>query len=139
VTRPDWNVPVSMQVDLDPPPEPVTPDEPLLPRPDLKVFKFLFRWGEDVTGGPTHARTRSESEALLIHMCSVARNIVSQRWFLNRMAGQPQRFPEYLTIQALATIDPDEFIQMVREAFPDDPDPAIRLSPFLHAEDVFNG
>jgi hypothetical protein len=35
--------------------------------------------------------------------------------------------------------DAADFIEAVREAFPDEPDPAARLSPFIHSGDVPNG
>ncbi|SED74254.1 hypothetical protein SAMN05444161_3893 [Rhizobiales bacterium GAS191] len=113
-------------------------------RPDISTFRTLFSMGEDAVGGWRRSgqpqRTRDESDALLRTMCIVARNVVDTPSFLRRLKQEPaRRFPEFLVIKALAQVDPDQFIASVHEAFPNDDDPAERLSPFIHREDVPHG
>ncbi|SED42029.1 hypothetical protein SAMN05444161_3167 [Rhizobiales bacterium GAS191] len=122
-----------MMMHVAPPPAP--------DRPDISTFRALFSMGEDAVGGWRRpgqpARTREESETLILTMCHVARNVVVSPSFLRRFRLEPvSRFPEFLVIKALAAVDPDEFITAVRAAFPYDRDPAARLSPFIHREDI---
>lgn len=123
----------------EPPPPPPRPS--WLPDVDLTVLRTIFKVGEDACGGPVfphhleRQRTRQESELLLRILCSTARTFVNEKWFA-RWARCPseRRYQTVVLVQALAAVDPDEFIQACREEFPED-DFAARLSPFEHSDD----
>jgi hypothetical protein len=78
-----------------------------------------------------------QSDLIIRSLCEMCRDIIKCRSFWAYINRDPaNRWSEMIFTWALASVEPDDFIKSVHEAFPDDDFPAGRLNPFLHDEAV---
>jgi hypothetical protein len=109
-----------------PPPLPAAPSH-------LALYMAMYMVADESTA---HLSGKDKWESLLRALCEQSWRAVRDPICCHHLLD-PHHHSERLLIGALAAMDPDELIAICREQWPDDDNPATRLSPFLHHEDSF--